>query len=330
MADLTHAPPQQPMMGSGVAALLGLFAGLCAIFVGCVTLSDWYGDVTQARWPVVSAVVERVDVDASQRDPKDGGSTAWYLKGHVRFDVNGEARTATLRSRSFFSEADVECLQSWATQHPKGSHVDVRYDPSRKDRAAFASAELSPSTGRVRTDLMLFSIFAIACAALLALSKFLRARAARAAPAAGDGGRGFRLVIAASCVATAVPAIYHAIHATAFSADDLMAVPVCLIFVFGGVLLVLPPGYDKWRNWLATLMVSCFALSFDWVAFGPGERQFSGSINGFGFIPSEMAGRAAFGLFGVIVSILAIAMWIDQFRQVLGLKSSGWFIAQKP
>jgi hypothetical protein len=63
------------MRPSAFATLLGLFAGLCAIFAACVTLSDWYGEAAQARWPVVSAVVERADVVASARAPKDGGGT---------------------------------------------------------------------------------------------------------------------------------------------------------------------------------------------------------------------------------------------------------------
>jgi hypothetical protein len=328
MADLTLAPPKQQMKGSGVAALFGLFTGLCAIFAGCVTLSDWYSEITQARWPVVSAVVKRADVMTSERDPKDGGGTVWNLKSHVQFDVNGEARTATLRSRSF-SEAEGAWLQSWARQHRKGSHIDVRYDPTRKDRVVFAAAELSPAIGRVRSDLMLFSIAAIGCAALLALSKILRAREARAAPDTSGRALGLGLVVAAVGAAIAGPAIYRAIHATPLAADNWMGVTAGLIFVFGGILLGLPRGYDKWRTWLATLVISCFALTFDWVAFGPGERNFSGSLLGFGFIPGETVGRAAFGFFGVIVSIFAAGMWIGQLRQMLGLKTSGWSMEQE-
>jgi hypothetical protein len=36
-------------------------------------------------------------------------------------------------------------------------------------------------------------------------------------------------------------------------------------------------------GWL--LLITCFALTFDWVAFGPGARKFSGSIVGIGFYP---------------------------------------------
>ena len=61
MADLIFSRSRQQMMGSGFAGLLGLFAGLCAIFAVFITLSDWHQETTQARWPVVSAVVDRAD-----------------------------------------------------------------------------------------------------------------------------------------------------------------------------------------------------------------------------------------------------------------------------
>src|SRR6185437_7991572 len=84
--------------------------------------------------------------------------------------------------------------------------------------------------------------------------------------------------------------IYRAIHTDAITLDSLMGVPASLMFVFAGILLGLPAEYTKWRAVLATLVISCFALTFDWVAFVPGEREFSGSFLGIGFTPSASFG----------------------------------------
>jgi hypothetical protein len=111
--------------------------------------------------------------------------------------------------------------------------------------------------------------------------------------------------------------VYGATHAVPFNADNLMAVPAGLMFVFAGIFIGLPPD-SKWRNLLATLLVTCFALIFDWVAFGPGEREFTGSIGGFGFISNEWIGRALFGAFAVVLDIIAIGMWTGRWRQKSG------------
>jgi hypothetical protein len=327
MADLIHSRTTQQITASGLAGLFGLFALLCAVFAGCVTISDWHSETTQARWPVVSALVERADVVASARTPKDGGGTVWKLRYRVRYEQNGEALMATLTSRTAFSETDAAKLQAWAARHRKGSHVDVRVDPSQANQAAFASAELSDAIDRTRSDFILFAIAALASAGLLALAKYLRTREARAAPATGfygasGGGLGVGLAFAAMGLLLVGIAIHAAIQADPFTPDNLMGVPAGLMFVFAGIFMALPPEYKQWRDLLATLLITSFALTFDWVAFGPGERRFSGSfsfgIAATGFQPGELFGRASFGVCAVFLDIWAIAMWIGQCRQAFG------------
>jgi hypothetical protein len=266
------------------------------------------------------------------RAPKDGGGTVWKLRARLRFEFKGEAKTATATSRLAFSEIDAAKLQSWVAQHREGSHVDIRVDPSRASRVEFAAAEMSSTAGRIRTDLILLAVAAIACGVMLALAKYLRAREASAVPVADDGQRGqpaFGLLFAVPGLLVTGTAIYHAIDADPFVADNLMGVPAGLMFVFAGVLLGLPPQYSQWRNLLTALVITCFALTFDWVAFGPGERKFSGSFMGFGFIPGELLGRALFGVFAVILDGCAIAMWVGLGRRALGLSARSPFSGQQ-
>ncbi len=324
MADLTFSRTTRQMTASGLSGLFGLFAGLCAIFAGCVTLSDGYSQITQAPWPVVSAVVERGGVVATSRAPKDGG-TVWNLRYRVRYELNGKQLIATPTSNSVFSEAEAARLRAWAALHGKGSQVDIRVDPSQENRAFFASAEISGDADRMHTDITLFMIAAIASAGLLMLARYLRAREARAAPAGDNASRG-GLAVGLGCAAMGLMlvgfAVYSAIHADPLTADHLMAVPAGLMFVFAGILMALPPEHRKWQALLATLLITGFALTFDWVAFVPGERKFGGSFMGFGFMPAEAFGRAVFGVFAVVLDIFAVKMWIDQFRQNFGSETS--------
>jgi hypothetical protein len=113
-------------------------------------------------------------------------------------------------------------------------------------------------------------------------------------------------------------AVHAAIKSDPFDVDSLMGVPAGLMFVFAGFLMALPPQYARWQGLLAKLTMTCFALTFDWVAFGPGERHFTGSFMGAGFIPSEFVGRAVFGVFAVVLDICAIAMWLGKGRLTFG------------
>ena len=172
------------------------------------------------------------------------------------------------------------------------------------------SADLSSTAGRIGTDLILLVAAAIACAGLVALTRVLRAREARTAPAADgpDGNSGFGLIFVAMGLMLTSFVLYGAIHADPFTADHLMGLPAGLMFVFAGILLSIPPQDKIWRNLLGTLVITCFALTLDWVAFAPGERKFTGSIGGIGFIPDEMLGRALFGICAILLDLGAIAM----------------------
>jgi hypothetical protein len=326
MADSSPVRTGQQTLGSSLAGLLGLFAGLCTIFAAFATLADWYDEARQARWPVVSAVVDRGDLVESGRASRDGGATGWTLRYRVHYEADGKIRAATLTSNTIFSDDDFQKLKSWAAQHHKGSRIDVRYDPSREDRAVFASTEVTEAVSRIHNDLVLIAIAATLCAGLLSLARYLRARAINAPPAANSDGRAqaslwMGLLFGGLGLLMTGLSVYQAIHANPFTVDNVMGVPIGLMFTLAGILLVLPGEYRKWRSLLATLLVTCFAVTFDWVAFGPGERHFSGSINGIGFVPGELFGRAAFGFFAVILDICAIWMWIDLCRRAFGLST---------
>jgi Protein of unknown function (DUF3592) len=304
---------------SGLAGLFGLFAGLCAIFAACATIVDCHDAFTQGRWPVVSAIVEHADVRISRHAADDGGGMSWKLQARVRYEASGKSRIAVLTSRAVYSEQEAAQLHSWVGQHHRGGQIEIRYDPRRQGHAVFVSADSPFTSDRIRIDLILFTLAAIAAAALLELAKMLKTHEAGSAPVAG-GGQAGSLAVGLSCAATGLMiaglALNRAMHASPFTADNLMALPAGLMFVFAGILIGLPPQYQRWRSWLATLVVTCFAVTFDWVAFGPGERHFTGSINGIGFVPGETMGRFVFGVVALVLDVCAVGMWVGQLHQV--------------
>ncbi|HET7364598.1 MAG TPA: hypothetical protein VFJ70_13610 [Burkholderiales bacterium] len=104
----------------------------------------------------------------------------------------------------------------------------------------------------------------------------------------------------------------------AASGMQLVALPAGLAFVFAGAFVLLPERLATTRLALGVLMVTSLALVFDWVAFGPGERRFTGTVGAGGAAVSspvgETAGRAFFGLFALLFDIAAIGLWLRLLR----------------
>ncbi len=309
---------------AGVFGLFGLVAGLCAILALFATVADWRDEAAQARWPVVSALIERDDVDPHRVSQSDGGGTVWQLRYRVRYEAEGE-RVATLSSRSARSDEEVAKLRAWAAQHRRGGHVDVRYDPAQPGRAVFASADVPNAGPRTGTDLQLLMLAATACVGLLALARHLQSKEASApAAAAGSLSPGGRLAMGLGVAAMGFLVmglgVHSALHAThALTSEDFIGVLAATIFVFGGALLALPPGRAGLQRLLGVLLVTTFALTLDWVAFGPGTRQFGGGISsgtiGIGLHPGEIFGRTVFGIGAVVLDIVAAVMWVRLIRQ---------------
>ena len=115
-----------------------------------------------------------------------------------------------------------------------------------------------------------------------------------------------------------IPAAARATHALA--SEDFVFLPAGLMFVFAGVMLALAPERAALRRLFGALLVTAFALTLDWIAFGPGERRFSGGISlgiEIGFNPGELFGRIAFGIGAAILDIIAAVLWTREIRRLL-------------
>ena len=115
--------------------------------------------------------------------------------------------------------------------------------------------------------------------------------------------------------------------AIAHPAPDLriVALPAGLVFVLAGALVLLPARLIALQLPLTALMVTALAVVFDWVAFGPGERRFTGSVSVPGVAvhgpTGELAGRIFFGLFAALFDIAALGLWIQYVRQFFRAKA---------
>jgi len=89
-------------------------------------------------------------------------------------------------------------------------------------------------------------------------------------------------------------------------------------FVLAGTLILIPERQVRLRGFAVGVLVSAFAVIFDWVAFGPGERSFSGSLS-FGGLAlhsggGALGGRIAFGGAALVMDAFALWVWYRWLR----------------
>ena len=291
---------------AGALGLFGLFAGLCAIFALAVTLVEWRAERAQAEWPLVSAAIEQAELTAS---------------GALRYRVRYDGGAATLSSRSTRAADELAAMRAWLAQHRRGERIDVRYDPAHPDHAAFASADVPNAGPRTPNNVRLTAIAAVACVLLIALARLLAAREPPDAATRPLSPRA-KVYVGAACAAMGVLTLaigtHAALNARHATADNFMYVPAALAFVFAGALVALPPRRSALTRILGALLITSFAVTFDWIAFAPGERHFSGGMSfggfGIGVRPGELFSRAMFGIGAVIADLVAVVLWVRLLR----------------
>ena len=134
------------------------------------------------------------------------------------------------------------------------------------------------------------------------------------------------LCIAAGAVIVAVATGLIEIDPSKFKAPRWVVGAVGGMFVIAGLVLAIGDRLLVLRGLLAALLLTFFSAVFDWVAFGPGERQFSGgfSMGGFGSggVQGEIVGRSVFGVFAVPLNIWAAWLWFSWLRSRFGPRNS--------
>ena len=111
--------------------------------------------------------------------------------------------------------------------------------------------------------------------------------------------------------------INTAVHADPFVADNLMAVPAGLMFVFAGLLMALPPE-QKMANLAGDALDHLLCADLRLGRLCSRRTQVRWQHHGYLVHPGELLGRTFFGFFAVILDAFAIKMWMRQFRRGFG------------
>ena len=120
-----------------------------------------------------------------------------------------------------------------------------------------------------------------------------------------------------------------------YNAPRWVAAAAGITFAAGGVLLLLKeasaeygsytifgvPALAAAQSGLGLLIFVSLALIGNWIAFGPGDRQFSGSlsigIGTIGGLSDEWVGRACFGAGAILMDVFIIFVLVRAIRRWL-------------
>ena len=102
------------------------------------------------------------------------------------------------------------------------------------------------------------------------------------------------------------------------SDDRWLKLPLGVVVGSAGVSVALPDGDLRTRAVMGALVATGLALSFDWIAFGPGERHFtagaSASATAVHAPVGAGLGRFAFGIGALLLDAAATWFWIYAVR----------------
>jgi len=157
---------------------LGLFAGLCSIFVLVVTAAQGWQEHAQAQWPQATALVQRCGLDIYTHKPED-----YWVDCRISYLVGGEEIVTKVHSRSTPSPRRVisqhpamqfELVQQWVDEHPPGTPIAVHYDPADHKKAVLVATDMPLGGPRTPDNLKLLEVTAGSCVLLLAIAGITR------------------------------------------------------------------------------------------------------------------------------------------------------------
>ena len=167
--------------------LLVAFLGLCTIFVSIVTVAQAWQEHRQARWPEVTARVEKCGLTRTST----GRRQKFYIRCRLSYAVGAEQLTANFYSRNVpapeiwqYPPNQIAPFEEWVDEHPQGTPIVVRYDPADHTKVVLVTA--NPISGpRTANNVKLMEICAASFVVLLTIALIARPRSRHSAGATG-------------------------------------------------------------------------------------------------------------------------------------------------
>jgi hypothetical protein len=164
-----------------VTGFATLFFGLCTVFLLVSTAVDAWREHAQKGWPQATATIAQCRIDLRHYNGPDDDDPTWWLECPVRFRVGPDEIKTTIHSghRSNPARDYPDLMNAWVSDHPDGSPIVVRYDPSDFRTAMPARDYMPNGSPRTGYDFRFLLVCSVAFISLLTITRLLLRRARR-------------------------------------------------------------------------------------------------------------------------------------------------------
>ncbi len=165
-----------PLSWLGLIALVA-FSGLCTVFASVVTVAGAWREHAQARWPEVTARVDRCGLTRTST----GRRLKLYIRCRLSYPVGDEQYAANVYSTSVppaevaqYPPNQIAPFQEWVDQHPPGTPVVVHYNPADQTKVVLVSNYMPRGGPRTPNNVKLLEIVAGTFLVLLTIARITR------------------------------------------------------------------------------------------------------------------------------------------------------------
>jgi Protein of unknown function (DUF3592) len=161
-----------------ISVILAPFLGLCTLFALVVTVAQAWEEQAESQWPQLTATVDRCGL----RQASTKNRNQYYIRCLLRYEIGFEQLTGRVSSVSVpgrevmqYPPNQIGPLEDWVSEHPPGTLISVRYDPSNHQKIVLATNDMPPLRGlRTLYNLKLLAGFGVGFLVMLTVARLTR------------------------------------------------------------------------------------------------------------------------------------------------------------
>jgi hypothetical protein len=173
--------PRQTGSAWGILVLVGYFCVLCSLIMASAAVwRTWHEYTISSHWIETQATIQKCGLSVYHPFSRNGGGVVYSLNCSLLYQFSLEPRFNQFRTTSNRSESVRAAIEDWIRQHPNGTVLTIRVNPSDPRQFAVEGPLPIEQFNTAREGWITALLFAALATLLIGLGRLLTARAIRA------------------------------------------------------------------------------------------------------------------------------------------------------